>query len=532
MSLIPVIPESAPFTLAQRAWLNGFFAGLLNLEEGAPAGASQLAGLAPAVAVEEEEEMPWHDPALTLAERLALAEGRPVERRLMAAMAQLDCGSCGYDCRSYAEAIARGEETALTLCVPGAGETAKKLQELVQLAPPPPAAVAPAVAASSAPAAGTAGVDRKNPYAANLLEVAALCSEGSEKDVRHVSFDLNGSGLAYSPGDAVGVYPENCPDLVDGILRELKSGGEESVTPRGCEPMPLRQALARKVTLTRPNAGLIRLLSGWSAGTAEKTELEKLADADEDGFLEGADLLDLLEAFPGARGSASDLVASLPPLQPRLYSIASSPRRHPGEVHLTVGVVRYRRRGCARVRRGVASSYLGERVRSGDRVRLFIQPSHGFRLPADGDAPVIMVGPGTGIAPFRAFLQERAVSGAGGRNWLFFGDQRRDSNYLYRRELEEFHREGVLSRLDLAFSRDGDEKVYVQHRMAEASAELWRWLQAGAHFYVCGDAQRMARDVDQQLRRIVMEEGRMDDEQASAYLQTLKQERRYHRDVY
>jgi sulfite reductase (NADPH) flavoprotein alpha-component len=251
-----------------------------------------------------------------------------------------------------------------------------------------------------------------------------------------------------------------------------------------------------------------------------------------DDDLEGMDLLDLLHAFPTARGPIAELVAVLPPLQPRLYSIASSPKLYPEEVHLTVGVVRYAREGCSRPRKGVASTFLGERARPGATLPVFVQPSHSFRPPVDDDAPMIMVGPGTGIAPFRAFLQEREARGARGRSWLFFGDQRRDLDFLYRDELEGHLRTGVLSRLDLAFSRDQETKIYVQHRMHEHASLLWDWLEQGAHFYVCGDARRMARDVDQTLHVIIAEQGRRTEEQARAYLAEMKRSGRYQRDVY
>lgn len=534
--MVPVLPETAPFSPAQRAWLNGFFAGLLN---SGPA-PMDLPGISlpdrPA-APEPEEELPWRDAALPLEERVKLAEGRPQELRLMAAMAQLDCGSCGYECRSYAAAIARGEETDLGRCVPGGRDTARMLKTLVKegVTPLP---VLPAVphrngsgVNGAAKQNGTGAHDRKNPFPATVLEARCLNAEGSEKDVRHISLDLQGSGMKYEVGDALGVYPENCPDLVDGILRALAATGEEEVRTRSGEMLPVRDALLHKCSLHRPGDGILALLAGWARDGAEADRLRVLQEEDADGYLEGKDLLDLLEAFPTARGAVAELVPLLAPLQPRLYSIASSLKAHPEQVHLTVGMVRYSLDGSERGRKGVASTFLGERC-EGRPARVFIQPSHGFRLPEAGTTPVIMVGPGTGIAPFRAFLQERKAAGATGKNWLFFGDQRASRDFLYREELEAYQRSGHLTRLDTAFSRDQQEKVYVQNRMREAAAELWAWLEQGAHFYVCGDAQRMAKDVDRALQEIVAEQSGRSAEEAAAYVAELKRSRRYQRDVY
>ncbi|HAV65031.1 MAG TPA: sulfite reductase subunit alpha, partial [Verrucomicrobiales bacterium] len=248
-------------------------------------------------------------------------------------------------------------------------------------------------------------------------------------------------------------------------------------------------------------------------------------------WLRGREIIDLLLAHPGVRFSPAEFVGFLAKLQPRLYSISSSPKAHPGEVHLTVAAVRYQSHG--RSRRGVCSTFLADRVAQNDTpLPVFVQKSHGFRLPENGDLPIIMVGPGTGIAPFRAFLEERCATGAKGRNWLFFGDQKSASDFLYREELQAMQAEGVLTRLDLAFSRDQSEKIYVQNRMLQAAAELWNWLEAGAHFYVCGDAKRMAKDVDAALHQIVQTEGGRSADQAVDYVAQLKKDKRYLRDVY
>jgi sulfite reductase (NADPH) flavoprotein alpha-component len=497
---VPLIPDSAPFTAQQRAWLNGFLAGLY----GGAAGATAQASAAPPPPA---EEFPWHDPALDLPERLALAEGRPLERRLMAAMAQLDCGQCGYLCQTYAEALARGAETSTALCVPGAKATQKALKALLAeapAAPPPPAAAVPA-----------------KPTGRPVRFVAAhrLTGAGSAKDVRHVVLDLSESGLSYEPGDSLSVAAANDPALVAAVLAALGATGDAA----------LQDELLHRRDIARPLDRTLDLLAGAAKHAGQAAALRALADGDDGAEPADADLLDLLAAFPSARPPVADLVASLPALKPRLYSIASSPLACPGRVELCVGVVRDTRRG--RARDGVASCHLAFRADADTPVTAHVQASH-FRLPADGATPVIMVGPGTGIAPFRAFLQHRERTGAKGRAWLFFGDQRSGTDFLFGEEIAAWQATGVLQRLSLAWSRDGAQKVYVQHRMAEDAADLWRWLQDGAHFYVCGDALRMAKDVDAALRAIAQSEGGMSADQARDWIVGLARQGRYQRDVY
>ena len=533
---VPVLPESAPFSPAQRAWLNGFFAGLLGLDAGgshAQGNGNGNGATLTAAPAEVEEDFPWHDPALPLAERLDLAEGRPYPRKLMAAMAQLDCGSCGYLCKTYSEAIARGEEKDLNRCTPGGKETSRKLKELVaaqRAVTTNGSAMTSVVAGNGSIAATTGGAplssvvvrptfSRSNPFPARLVESRPLNREGSKKDTRHIVIDLAGSGLTYKPGDALGVYPENCPDLVDEVLRALNAGGR----------LDLRPLLLRNYSLGRPVDDLIERLVECAASPEEADLLTRIRDG-EDNWIDTADLLDVLRRHPSVRIEADQLLELLPPLQPRLYSISSSPRAHPGEVHLTVGVVRYPKGD--RLRKGVASTFLAERVTAGGEVRVFVHPSHRFQLPDSGDTPMIMVGPGTGVAPFRAFLEERRAASATGKNWLFFGDQCRATDYLYEQELHEFQAAGVLTRLDLAFSRDQAGKVYVQDRMLERARELWNWLEEGAHFYVCGDAKRMANDVDHALQQIVATQGGLSAGDAKAYVTGMANSGRYQRDVY
>jgi sulfite reductase (NADPH) flavoprotein alpha-component len=496
------------------------------------------------VLAEAEEQFPWHDPAIPLAERLKLADGKPRERVLMAAMAQLDCGACGYQCKTYAEAIARAEEKDLTRCTPGGRETSKALKQCLATAAPAaatnqPATVAVRVVNKKSPSINEDGGatvpawDRTNPYPARLVESRSLNGNGSAKDTRLVVIDLRDSGIAYEPGDALGIFPENCPTQVAELLEVLGATGAEDVPGWDHNPISLHDALLREFTITRPSPDLLDILARCATDPAERMALEAMRDSDEGaGDLQ---IVDLLRRFPSARPAHGDFAATLSPLAPRLYSISSSLRAHPGRVHLTVGAVRFSNslgRRCG----GVASTFLADRVRPGQAVRVFLHPSHKFGLPADADKPIIMVGPGTGIAPFRAFLQERAAQAATaapvGKSWLIFGDQKSSCDFLFREELEAWQRNGVLSRLDTAFSRDQDQKLYVQHRMLEQGAELWRWLQDGAHFYVCGDAQRMAADVDRTLRQVIAEHGNMSVTAADAYVGELIRAGRYQRDVY
>jgi sulfite reductase (NADPH) flavoprotein alpha-component len=524
----PLIPESAPFSPPQRAWLNGFFAGMLagaqpDAATGAPAPAQAGA----------QDDLPWHDPALALDERMRLADGKPMPLRMMAAMGQLDCGQCGYLCKSYSEAIATGVEKDLTRCVPGGKATAKILKVLIAEAPPP--AVAPK--AGPPPAAGSErpAPTRDNPALARLLRSEPLNRPGAEKQTQNVVLSLAGTGITYAPGDSLGVWPVNYGEEVELILAILRAKGSEPVTLQDGRAMTVREALLRRCNLRAPSEELYTLLSRYARDDIEATRLARLATDDKEAAAANVhDVFDALVRFRTARPPVAEFVLALAPLQPRLYSIASSLRCHPGEVHLTVSVVRYeldyelRQRDYA----GIASTFFADRLRRGARVPVYLQPAHAFSLPADPATPIVMVGPGTGVAPFRAFLQERAVTGAAGKSWLIFGNQKREFDFLYRGEIEGYRRRGVLTRLDLAFSRDQAHKIYVQDRMREHAAELWRWLEGGAYFYVCGDGQRMAADVERALKEVAAEQGRLTEERAAEYVAGLAKAGRYLRDVY
>jgi sulfite reductase (NADPH) flavoprotein alpha-component len=382
----------------------------------------------------------------------------------------------------------------------------------------------PAVTAEVAPIGSKA-----NPFSARLLTNHRLNGDGSEKETRHFEISLAGSAIHYEAGDALGVYPSNCPKLVEDLLGLLGCDGEEAVAPPGTGEMGLRKALTEVLDITRPPPELLQHLGRGNGPLGALLAPERKEELKQ--WLWGREVLDVLLAAPEVKLTPGELVALLKKLQPRLYSISSSPNAHAGQVHLTINIVRFHTHG--RDRKGVASTFLADRVAAQvTPVPVFIQTASGFRLPADGDMPVVMVGPGTGVAPFRAFLHERRAAGAKGRNWLFFGEQRAATDFYYREELEQMRADGHLTRLVTAFSRDQAAKIYVQHRMLEHAAELWSWMQDGAHFYVCGDASRMAKDVDAALHQVVQTAGGMSVEAAAAWVGKMKTEKRYQRDVY
>jgi sulfite reductase (NADPH) flavoprotein alpha-component len=376
---------------------------------------------------------------------------------------------------------------------------------------------------------GSVGYSKSRPFPARLLTNRRLNAPGSGKDVRHFEIALHGSGLDYEVGDALGVVPQNDPALVGELLAALGAGGEESVPGRSGEAVPLRDALTSHYEITRIPKPLLEAFATRTGDDELKRVTAPTANGELTKFLWGREIIDLLLAHPTVKFAPAEFIGLLRKLQPRLYSISSSPKAHPGEVHLTVGAVRYESLGRARA--GVCSTFLADRVAADTPVPVFVHSNKAFRPPA-ADSPLIMVGPGTGIAPFRAFLEERRATGAAGRNWLFFGDQKSATDFLYREEIEAFQKDGLLARLDLAWSRDQGEKIYVQQRMLENAGELFAWLEAGAGFYVCGDASRMAKDVDAALHQVIERAGGKTVEQAAEYVQALKAAKRYQRDVY
>jgi sulfite reductase (NADPH) flavoprotein alpha-component len=528
------IPESAPFTVEQRTWLNGLFAGVFGLQESitalSPAEAAKLLpGLldAPTAPAEADDGAPWHDPAMPIGDRMKLAEGRPLPRRMMAAMAQQDCGQCGYNCKDYADKIFAKSETRLNLCVPGGKDTARMLKQLH--AELDGGVVAPAVeAATPEPvriAAAPTGRSRDNPVYATFLTRRRLNKPGSEKETWHIEIDLGGTDLDYEVGDSFGIFPANEPALVEGVIEALGAPPDFPIGDR-----TLKDVLTDGVSLSPAPDMLFQLIS-YVTGGERKAKARALAEGkDPDGDAATLDVLAALHKFPGLRIDPEAFIECLDVLQPRVYSISSSLKTSPGRVTLTVDVVRYE--VDKRMRYGVCSTFLGNRVNPGERLRVYVQKAHGFALPVDTGKPVIMIGPGTGIAPFRAFLHERQAIKAPGRNWLFFGHQRSDHDFFYEEELTAMRAAGHLTRLTLAWSRDGKEKIYVQHRMREVGRDIWAWLNDGAHIYVCGDALRMAKDVEAALVDIVAQHGGCSPADAKDFVAELKSKGRYQADVY
>jgi sulfite reductase (NADPH) flavoprotein alpha-component len=390
-------------------------------------------------------------------------------------------------------------------------------------------AAAPAFGGFSfAPA--TTVYDRKNPFAAEMQERVLLNGRGTAKETWHYEISLEGSGITYEPGDALAVIPQNAPDMVEGILKAAKLTGTEAVELNGSGTKPLADALRDDLDITALSRQVLTKLQAFSKSKKLSKLLAEDSKDELKDYLWGRWVADAIADFLPKGLDAAELVSALRKLPSRLYSIASSPLAHPGEVHLTVSSVRYNAHG--QPRKGVASTYLADLVGAGDRVGVYSNENKNFRLPASGDTPVIMIGPGTGVAPFRAFVEHRAALGHAGKSWLFFGDQRYLYDFLYQVEWQEHLKSGALSKIDVAFSRDQPEKVYVQHRMHDRAAELYAWLQEGAHLYVCGDASRMAHDVNEALVEIVAKQGGKSKEAAEAYVEELKKAKRYQRDVY
>lgn len=598
MNQIPFIPETAPFTTEQRAWLNGFLAGLLSPSppgEALPGqrnGISQptgepllvlygsqtgtAEGLAKKLAKEAQSRgfgpkiLPLNDCEPTLLGQASKAviisstwgDGDPPDNAVKfwswlnaenaPQLGNLQFAVLGLGDRNYSDFCgaskkfdARFEALGAQRLIPRGEcdveyEAATKEWMAGLWEKLSPSAVGSQMSVTATNGRQTIATDhqllatdnsaygKSHPFPAHLIKNVLLNKPGSAKEVRHYELDLNGSGLTYEAGDALGVMPRNCPELVNHLLEWLSCKGEETIGA-GDLTVPLREALAQQFDITKPTRELLAAISR----NVPDSELARLLApdraADLKQWLWGREVIDVLQILP-APMTPGELLPLLRKLSPRLYSIASSPKAHPGEVHLTVSAVRYESFG--RGRKGVASTFLADRVGGSDCVRVYVQPSRGFKPPASGDTPMILVGPGTGIAPFRAFLEERQATGAKGRNWLFFGDRCRASDFLYEEQLAAWHRDGLLTRLDLAFSRDQAEKIYVQHRMLEHAAEIWSWLETGAHFYVCGDASRMAKDVEAALHTIIEKAGGKMTDEAKTYVETLRSEKRYQRDVY
>jgi sulfite reductase (NADPH) flavoprotein alpha-component len=528
------LPENAPFSPQQRAWLDGLFAGVFGLEGGVtPLSKADVAKLLPGLIdapdeapADVDDGAPWHDPAMPLPDRMKLAQARPLPRRMMAAMAQQDCSQCGYNCNDYADALFTKKEKRLNLCVPGGKDTARVLKQLYQeleIGAPAKSAAPPVETAPSVKA--PLGRSRENPATATLVSRYRLNKPGSNKETWHVEFDLTESGLDYVVGDSFGVFPANDPGLVDAVIAAIAAPADFPIGGR-----TLRDVLIDAVSLSPAPDMLFQLISYLTGGERRKTAKALAEGKDPDGDAASLDVLGALEKFAGVRPDPEAFIESLDVLQPRVYSISSSLKSSPNRVSLTVDTVRYAVQ--KRTRLGVCSTFLSGRADIGEKFKVYVQRAQHFALPADPNKPVIMIGPGTGIAPFRAFLQERIATQAPGPNWLYFGHQRSDFDFFYEDELKAMGKAGHLQRLTLAWSRDSDEKIYVHHRMRDDARDIWAWLERGAHIYVCGDALRMAKDVERALIEIVAEQGKRSPEDAARYVADLKKNDRYQADVY
>jgi sulfite reductase (NADPH) flavoprotein alpha-component len=576
----PFIPENAPYSDTQRAWLGGFFAGMhshmlqsagsvdqsnartLHILYGSQTGNSESLshdvansakshGLLPVVksmdevdvaqlakmdylliitstygegAMPDNAEMLWEAANSDTAPRmenvnysvLALGDtsydlfcqaGIDWDKRLEALGAKriFDRVDCDVDFEAAAE---------------------EWISEVVPLMADGASTVA---VVDTTPQASKSAYNRKNPFPAKMRVNRIVTSLDSSKETRHYEISIAGSGLSYEAGDALCVIPSNCPELVANIIKALGCTGSEQ-EPVASELMSLSDALQSHFEIKLPSKELVEEIAKRS-GDQELNNILSSGDKDQlSNYLWGRDTLDLLLQFPNAEFSAAEFIALLKPLQHRAYSISSSGKAHPDTVHLTVASVRYDAHG--RDHKGVCSTYLADLVGEETDVRVFFTPNNNFRVPNDNSLPMIMVGPGTGIAPFRAFLQEREFRKANGKNWLLFGDRNASTDFIYREEIEAMQSSGLLTRLDLAFSRDQEEKIYVQDRMKQSGAELWAWLEQGGYFFVCGDAYRMAKDVDKALHEVIQQHGNKTLLEAVDYVNQLKKDKRYVRDVY
>ncbi len=557
----PFIPDTAPFTSEQRQWLNGFLAGAfsghhantITPELSAPpkervpvlfgsqsgnagelaeefSGKLIAAGFdAPVIDMEDFEEIDFSKEKTVLIVTSTWGEGDPPDNAVAfwewlsasdcPRMEHLKYAVCGLGDSNYLNFCATAKKFDERLSELGAAQLTERIDCDVDYEDDAAAWLDSVLEKTGVIAGGSSSssispphtektFSKKNPFSAALLCNKKLNSGDSPRDTRHFELLIEGSGMEYEAGDALGVYPKNCPEVAEELIAALGFSGETS---------DLHETFLSDYSITVPGK---KLLDHYRAETGEEL------DAD---YLWGREIIDLVSAFPEVKFSPDEFTNLLGKIQPRLYSISSSPKAHPGEVHLTVATVRYESHG--RSRKGVCSTFLSDRC-NGDGAEVFVHTAKGFRPPADPTTKMIMVGPGTGVAPFRAFLEERREIGAKGQNWLFFGNPHRKSDFLYQEELAGMIENRHLHRLEAAWSRDTDRKIYVQDKMKESADELWRWLDDGAHFYVCGDAKRMAKDVDSVLHDVIATQGGMGEEGAAEYVAEMKKNKRYQRDVY
>ncbi len=577
----PHIPLNSPYSDSQRAWLSGFFAGMhthmiqsassinqadariINIIYGSQTGnaesvandAANVAkahGLKPVVkGMDEIEITAFADMEYLLVVTSTYGEGEMPDNAQMLWEAINTDAAPRLDNLKFS-VLALGDTSYDLFCKAGI-DWDNKLAELganriynridcdvhfEELAEGWMSSVIPQMAEGAVSASPTLDTttkaeksqyNRKNPFPAKLLVNRVLTDESSSKETRHYEISIAGSGLSYEAGDALCIVPTNCPELVANIIKAIGCTGDEDEPVNG-QLMPLSEALRTHFEIKLPSKELIEELATRSGdqelnGLLKADDKEALSD-----YLWGRDTLDLLLQFPQCEFAAAEFLALLKPLQHRAYSISSSGKMYPDAVHLTVASVRYHSHN--RQHKGVCSTFLADLVDDNTKVHCFFTPNKVFRVPEDDSLPMVMVGPGTGIAPFRAFLQEREHRKATGKNWLFFGDRNAATDFIYREELETYRQSGLLDRLDLAFSRDQQEKIYVQNRMIENGAELFTWIEQGGYFFVCGDAYKMAKDVDQALHEVIATHGKLSQQQTVDYVNQLKKDKRYVRDVY
>lgn len=593
-SLLPLTPEQlarlqaaiGEYSPTQLAWLSGYFWGMVNQQPGAVAGAPVIAataatsitvisasqtGNARRLAEQLRDDLLAAKLSVTLVnagdykfkqiaqERLLLVvastqgEGEPAEEAVAlhkflhskkapkltdTAFAVFGLGDTSYEnfCQSGKDFDARLAELGAERLVERidadveyqelASAWRKQVVAVLKERAPAENSAPSAVASATVERQSSSPYSKEQPLSAQLALRQKITGRGSDKDVRHIEIDLGDSGLCYQPGDALGVWFDNDPALVNELVQLLWLTGDEPVAVEG-NTLPLREALRTHFELTQNTTPIVEK---YAALSRDEKLIGLLADKSKlQHYAHHTPIVDMVRQAP-ADLPAEQLLGLLRPLTPRLYSIASSQAENENEVHITVGVVRYDIDGRART--GGASGFLADRLEEEGDLRVFIEHNDNFRLPANPATPVIMIGPGTGIAPFRAFMQQRAADGAAGKNWLFFGNPHFTEDFLYQVEWQRYVKEGLLTRIDLAWSRDQQHKVYVQDKLREQGAEVWRWIQQGAHIYVCGDANRMAKDVENAVLALVAEHGGMDTEQADEFLSELRLERRYQRDVY
>jgi len=595
--LVPYIPDNAPFSEEQRAWLNGFLAGIFSSAQPAPVAeppaslkiavlygsqSGTAEGLARKVVKELKAKghvaslasLEGYTPAALADERYAVllastyGEGDPPDdaqpfyeklcveqlpRYLDLSYCVLALGDSHYEhfCKFGADldnklaalgAVRLMDRVECDVDLDEAfaqwkQELYARLESIVAERPAPnvpSSSIAALTAKAVVPVVGSSNGNppaftRDNPYLAPLVEKRPLTCDVSSKLTIHMAFSIADSDLHYEAGDACGVLPQNDQRLVDEIIASLKFSPQAPVQLPKAGATTLLDALTNHLQITRLNRKMIEAYATIGSCQTLFGLLVPEQQAHLEKYTYDRGLIDIIHDYPGVLHNPADLVAMLPKLAPRLYSISSSPYAHAGEIHTTVAVVRYRSHN--RDRGGVCSTMFADRTGTGERRPIYIQPNKKFRLPA-GDVPIVMIGPGTGVAPFRAFLHERRALAAMGKNWLFFGERSAATDFLYHEELEAMLADSHLTRLDTAFSRDQERKIYVQDRMIEQGAQLWSWMQDGASIYVCGDASRMAKDVDTALHTVVEAQGGFDREAAQEYIQELKDQHRYHRDVY